>query len=139
MGAAASAPTITAGQSTNGQYSATAEYKRPGSIMEVRKPMALVYLAYMLDPAKVTQFQEFYKTKIHAWMKKRGVRHAHAYVTGTTFVVLASIEADVPWIDGYEQRRLGVEPIDGFEGYLAKEQPEIIKLPVFSAPKHRQR
>ena len=122
-------PTITIDHTTGDpKYPTPQEYKSPGSVLQIRKSMDLVLLAYPLDPAKLNRFQDFYKNNIQSWMRDRGVGHAHAYLVGSNLVVLASTPADVPWI-------YGTNPINGLKDFLATEQPlKIIKLPVLSNP-----
>lgn len=131
------APTTAVGQNAKGgQYRTTTEYKKPAPVLQMSTD--LVFLAYDLKPEMVAEFREFYEKNIERWMRRRHVRHAHGYMIGSTFVVLASIQADVPWIlNGDEQPSYGVEPIEGFADYLANEQPEVTKLSAFSNPTPR--
>lgn len=102
---------------------ATTGDQSTGPIMQISQD--LVFLAYPLNSEKIDGFKKFYQENIERWMKAQGVRHAHAYLAGSTLVVLASIRADVPWIAGASQ-------IDGLKDFLDTDQPlNIQKLPVF--------
>jgi hypothetical protein len=94
--------------------------------LDIREPMRLAVLAYAINPARLDDFQKFYKDKIHAWMEERKVRHAHAFLVENTLVVLTTSEGNVPWITT-------ATAICGLAEYLATKQPlDIQKLPTFS-------